>query len=91
MLLMACQFTFVSMEVAGITNNITLMQIPNVMFSENYVELGAFFLLFVQVVPAFCMIAILLLCTPIKLPRKLQIWLSRILFQLKSWCMAEIF
>ncbi|AYY80065.1 MULTISPECIES: membrane integrity-associated transporter subunit PqiA [Proteus] len=91
MLLMASQFTFVSMEVAGIANNVTLMQIPSVMFSENYIELGAFFLLFVQIVPAFCMVAILLLCTPIKLPRKLQIWLSRILFQLKSWCMAEIF
>lgn len=42
MLLMASQFTFVSMEVAGIANNVTLMQIPSVMFSENYIELGAF-------------------------------------------------
>ncbi|OAT22885.1 membrane integrity-associated transporter subunit PqiA [Proteus myxofaciens] len=91
MLLMACLFEFVSMEVAGISNTITLIQIPTVMFSENYTELGAFFLLFVQIVPTFCMIAIILLCTPIRLPRKLQIWLSRILFQLKSWCMAEIF
>ncbi len=61
------------------------------MFSEDYASLGTFFLLFVQIVPAFCLVVILLLVNRVRMPTVLKIKLARILFQLKSWGMAEIF
>ncbi|PHM61279.1 membrane integrity-associated transporter subunit PqiA [Xenorhabdus ishibashii] len=91
MLFLACLFPFVSMSVAGMVSEITLTQIPEVMFSEDYSSMAVFFLISVQLVPTFCMVAIILLCQNIKMARRLKIELARILFQMKTWCMAEIF
>ncbi|EPF18738.1 integral membrane protein, PqiA family [Cedecea davisae DSM 4568] len=91
MLLLANLFPFINMKVAGISSEVTLMQIPGVMFSEDYASLGTFFLLFVQAVPAFCLVTILLLVNRAKLPSGVKRALARVLFQLKSWGMAEIF
>lgn len=91
MLVLANLFPFVSMKVAGLTSQITLMQIPRVMVSEDYSSLATLFLLFVQAVPAFCMITILLLVNPIPLPISLRVGLARILFHLRNWGMSEIF
>lgn len=41
-------------------------------FSEDYASLGTFFLLFVQLVPAFCLITILLLVNRAELPVRLK-------------------
>lgn len=60
-------------------------------FSEDYASLGTFFLLFVQLVPAFCLITILLLVNRAELPVRLKEQLARVLFQLKTRGMAEIF
>ncbi len=43
-----------------------------------------FFLLFVQLVPAFCLITILLLVNRAELPVRLKEQLARVLFQLKT-------
>ncbi|CBJ79926.1 paraquat-inducible protein A, membrane [Xenorhabdus bovienii str. Jollieti] len=91
MLFLANLFPFVSMNIAGIVSEISLPQIPKVMFSEDYSSIAVFFLIFVQLVPACCMVAIILLCQNIKMARRLKIELARILFQMKTWCMAEIF
>lgn len=56
------------MNVAGVTSEVTLLEIPGVMFSEDYASLGTFFLLFVQLVPAFCTVTILLLVNRANLP-----------------------
>lgn len=91
MLLLSNLFPFVNMNVAGVTSEITLLEIPGVLFSEDYASLGTFFLLFVQLVPAFCLIIILLLVNRAELPVRLKEQLARVLFQLKTWGMAEIF
>lgn len=91
MLLLANLFPFINMKVAGITSEVTLLEIPGVMFSEDYSSLGAFFMLFVQAVPALCLLSILLLVNQVNLPDRLKRGLARLLFQLKSWGMAEIF
>lgn len=91
MLLLANLFPFVSMDVYGISSEIELLAIPDVLFSEDYASLGTFFLLFVQLVPIFCLVTTLLLVNRIPLPRHLQLFLARALFALKSWGMAEIF
>lgn len=91
MLLLANLFPFVNMQVSGLSSEISLMQIPQVMVAEDYTSLATLFLLFVQGVPAFCMLAILLLVNQAPLPEPIRRWMARILFQLKSWGMAEIF
>lgn len=91
MLLLSNLFPFVNMQVAGISSEVTLLEIPSVMFSEDYASLGTLFLLFVQLVPAFCLITILLLVNRVRMDFRLKIALARVLFQLKSWGMAEIF
>ncbi|HID4130177.1 TPA: membrane integrity-associated transporter subunit PqiA [Pluralibacter gergoviae] len=91
MLLLANLFPFVNMNVAGLSSEIELMQIPTILLSEDYASLGTFFLLFVQLVPAFCLIAILLLVNRVPLPHAVQKFLARWLFQLKAWGMTEIF
>ena len=91
MLLLANLFPFVNMQVSGLSSEISLMQIPRVMVAEDYTSLATLFLLFVQGVPAFCMLAILLLVNQAPLPEPIRRWMARILFQLKSWGMAEIF
>lgn len=91
MLLVTNLFPLISMNVADIHSNVTLPQIPQVMLSENHVALGVFFLLFVLLVPAFCLISVLLLINPLPLPLGVKIALARILFWLKTWGMSEIF
>lgn len=91
MLVLANLFPFINMHVAGLSSEITLMRIPQVMVAEDYGSLATLFMLFVQGVPAFCMITILLLVNGVALSPALKRILARILFQLKAWGMAEIF
>ncbi|WAH53396.1 membrane integrity-associated transporter subunit PqiA [Pseudescherichia vulneris] len=91
MLALANLFPFVNMKVAGVTSEVTLMEIPRVMFSEDYASLGTFFLLFVQFVPTFCLVTVILLVNQVPLPDPLKRRLARIFFMLKNWGMAEIF
>jgi len=91
MLLLANLFPFVNMKVAGVSSEVSLLEIPGVMFSEDYASLGLFFILFVQLVPAFCLVTILLLVNQVSMPSRLKTWLAKILFTLQSWGMAEIF
>lgn len=91
MLLLANLFPFVSMRVTGITSEITLGEIPKVMAAENYASVATLFMLFVQLIPAFCMVTMILLCLRFSLPLALKKILAKVLFQLKSWGMAEIF
>lgn len=67
-----------------ISSEIELLEIPNVLFSEDYASLGTFFLLFVQLVPAFCPVTILLLVNRVSMPSGLKAFLARILFHLKT-------
>ena len=59
------------------------------MFSEDYASLGTFFLLFVQIVPAFCPVCHPFAGQPRQDAHITEIRLARILFQLKSWGMAR--
>ncbi|HAU5566338.1 membrane integrity-associated transporter subunit PqiA [Pantoea sp. SM3] len=91
MLVLANLFPFINMHVAGLSSQISLLDIPSVMDREDYRSLATLFLLFVQGIPAFCMITILLLVNRVRMPHSLRLGLARILFQLRSWGMAEIF
>ena len=91
MLLLAGLFPYVKMSVMGIESQISLLDIAQAMFEVNYDSLGLFFIFFVVVIPAFCMVAIILLCQRVNIPLWLKINLARTLFQMKAWCMVEIF
>lgn len=45
MLLLANLFPFIYMKVGGISSKIALLEIPNVLFTEDYASLGTFFTL----------------------------------------------
>jgi paraquat-inducible protein A len=91
MLVLANLFPFVNMHVAGLSSEITLLRIPQVMVSEDYNSLATLFMVFVQAVPAVCMVIILLLVNPVRLSLPLKKGMSRMLFQIKTWGMSEIF
>jgi len=91
MLLLANLFPFITMKVAGLSSQISLLQIPKVMVSEDYSSLATLFLVFVQAIPGLCMLTIILLVNRLKMPVSLRLGLARILFQLRNWGMAEIF
>ncbi len=91
MLVLANLFPFINMNVSGLSSEISLLRIPEVMVSEDYSSLATLFILFVQAVPALCMIIILLLVNSVRLPETLRRNMARMLFQMKSWGMAEIF
>ncbi|MFV9997254.1 MAG: membrane integrity-associated transporter subunit PqiA [Arsenophonus endosymbiont of Dermacentor nuttalli] len=91
MLLLAGLFPYVKMSVMGIESQISLLDIAQAMFEVNYDSLGLFFIFFVVVIPAFCMVAIILLCQRVNIQLWLKINLARTLFQMKAWCMVEIF
>lgn len=91
MLLLANLFPFINMRIAGITSQISMTRIPEVMVSEDYSSLAMLFIILVQAIPAFCMVTILMLVSPIRIPLELKRWLLRILMQLRTWGMAEIF
>ena len=91
MLFIACLFPFVKMGAAGIENEISLFQIIEIISTTRYSSLALFFLLFSLIIPAFCMATIILLGLQVHLPKKVKVCITRILFQMKTWCMAEIF
>jgi paraquat-inducible protein A len=84
MLLLANLFPFIYMKVGGSAAKSSCWKFPNVLFSEDYASLGTFFLLFVQLVPAFAWSPFC--CWSIGSDaRGLKAFLARILFHLKTW------
>lgn len=91
MMLLANMFPFVNMNVKGLTSQITLIQIPQALLNDNYASIASLFMVVVQMIPAFCMLSIIILCGGVPLPRKWKIRIAWVLFHLKTWCMVEIF
>ncbi|HEY0209992.1 membrane integrity-associated transporter subunit PqiA [Acerihabitans sp.] len=91
MLVLANLFPFVNMKVSGMGREITLPQIPGIMVADHFSSLASLFLLFVQLIPAVCMMAIILLCFEFRLSFRLKAFMAKALFALRAWGMAEIF
>jgi paraquat-inducible protein A len=78
MLLLANLFPFIYMKV-GITSEIELLEIPDVLFSEDYASLGTFFY-FCPAGAGFCLVTILLLVNRVRMPPAEKAFLARICF-----------
>jgi paraquat-inducible protein A len=91
MLVLANLFPFVNMNVAGLSSEVTLVQIPQVLVSEDYASMASLFMIVVQLLPAICMMSIIILYQGMNIPVHWKVSIARTLFRLKSWCMVEIF
>ncbi len=90
MLVLANLFPFITMKVAGLSSQISLMQIPRD-GGRRLRQPGHTVPVVCPGIPAFCMITIVLLVNQVKMPVSLKLGLARILFHMRNWGMAEIF
>lgn len=91
MLLLANLFPFVSMFAAGNSNEMHFFDTSSVLFSEHHQWLAILIWLFIQLIPATCMCAILYLKLGMFYALPARIWVARVLYMLKPWSMVDIF
>lgn len=91
MLLLANLFPFVSMFAAGNSNAMNFFDTSSVLFSEHHQWLAILIWLFIQAVPAACMLAVLYLKLGMLYPLPACTWVARVLYMLKPWSMVDIF
>lgn len=91
MLALAMAFPFISIRVSGIFSQIKLIEITEALLSDKYTSIALLFVILIQLVPAFCMLSVALLCFNVQLPQMLKKNLAKALYILKPWCMVEIF
>ena len=91
MLVLTNLFPFVGMDAAGSHRDMDFLDTSAVLLSENYPWLAILVWLFIQAIPAFCMIAIVYLKLGMyfRLPALVQT--ARLLYALKPWSMVDIF
>lgn len=91
MLALALAFPFITINITGRFNQIFISTIPHALFAEKFAIISWLFIGFVQFIPIFSMLSVILLCLDLNLPKNISRWLARLLFIMKPWCMAEIF
>jgi paraquat-inducible protein A len=91
MLLLANLFPFVSMFAAGNSNEMNFFDTSSVLFTEHHQWLAILVWLFIQAIPAACMIAVLYLKLGMIYAVPARTWVARVLYMLKPWSMVDIF
>ncbi len=91
MLLLANLFPFVSMYAAGNSHEMSFFDTSSVLFAEHHQWLALLIWLFIQAVPASCMLAIVYLKLGMLYPLPARTWVARVLYMLKPWSMVDIF
>ncbi len=91
MLLLANLFPFVSMYAAGNSNQMSFFDTSSVLFAQHQQWLALLVWLFIQAVPAACMLAIIYLKLGMLYKLPARVWVARVLYMLKPWSMVDIF
>ncbi len=91
MLFLAAVFPFINFRVSGNYHQIDLREIPMDLVTLDYPSLSLLFVFFVQLIPLISMLAIILLCLDVPLPRSIRRTMAKVIFLFKPWCMVEIF
>ncbi|MDX1678728.1 PqiA/YebS family transporter subunit [Arsukibacterium sp.] len=91
MLVLANLFPFVSMAIGGNRSEIHFFDTSAVLFTEYQQLLAVLIWLFIQAVPAFCMLAVIYLKLGMRYRLPARIWVARVLYMLKPWSMVDIF
>jgi paraquat-inducible protein A len=91
MLVLTNLFPFVGMDAAGSHRDMTFLDTSAVLLDEDYPWLAVLVWLFIQAIPALCMLAIIYLKLGMfyRLPALVQV--ARLLYALKPWSMVDIF
>ena len=91
MLVLTNLFPFVGMDAAGSHRDMTFLDTSAVLLDEDYPWLAVLVWLFIQAIPAICMVAIIYLKLGMfyRLPALVQV--ARLLYALKPWSMVDIF
>ncbi|MDX5407635.1 MAG: PqiA/YebS family transporter subunit [Chromatiaceae bacterium] len=91
MLLLANLFPFVSMFAAGNSSEMNFFDTSSVLFQQHHQWLAILVWLFIQAVPAACMLAIIYLKLGMLYRLPARTWVARVLYMLKPWSMVDIF
>jgi len=91
MLLLANLFPFVSMYAAGNSSEMSFFDTSSVLFTQNRQWLAILVWLFIQAIPAACMVAVLYLKLGMLYKLPARTWVARVLYMLKPWSMVDIF
>lgn len=91
MLILACSFIFIHIRVVGITNNLNLLYIANVLYQDKYYSLVALFILFILATPVLSLVIQFLECSNFPLSKYRKRDLLILYNKLHHWCMPEIF
>lgn len=91
MLLLANLFPFVSMFAAGNRSQMHFFDTSAVLFAQHQQWLALLVWLFIQAVPAACMLAIIYLKLGMLYQLPARVWVARVLYMLKPWSMVDIF
>lgn len=88
---MVYSYYFVRMDVLGLSSSTSFPRLASFLTAQGQYLLVSFFLVFTLFIPLFCLLATILLCLRVPLPRAAVIFLLRWFKRLKPWCMVEIF
>lgn len=91
MLLITCCFIFIHIRVMGVTNNLSILQITNILYRDNYITLMLLCLLLILLFPALSLIIQIIVCSKIPLSKYRKRDLLIVYKKLHHWCMPEIF
>lgn len=91
MLLLTNLFPFVGMDAAGSHRDMNFVDASAVLLEENYPWLAVLVWLFIQAIPAFCMLAIIYLKLGMFIRLPALVLMARLLYMLKPWSMVDIF
>lgn len=91
MLVLANLFPFIRMDVAGNVHIMSFFDTSSVLFNEQQQWLSILVWLFIQAIPAFCMLAVIYI--KLGMVRRVRglVWTARVLYMLKPWSMVDIF
>ncbi|MFC4655794.1 MULTISPECIES: PqiA/YebS family transporter subunit [Rheinheimera] len=91
MLVLSNLFPFIGMNVAGNSHYMDFIDTSSVLFEEHHQWLAVLVWLFIQAVPALCMLAVIYLKLGMIWPLRGLVWTARVLYVLKPWSMVDIF
>ncbi|MDF7667174.1 PqiA/YebS family transporter subunit [Orbaceae bacterium ESL0727] len=91
MLILASGFVFIDIRIVGNFNGVSVFNIPETLYSDNYRFISLLFVLFVLTFPVFNLLIMLLLCCKIPLSKYRKRDLLIVYKKFAHWCMPEIF
>lgn len=91
MVIAASHFIFIDIRLVGNFNGVSVIDIPQTLYDDNYSYISALFVVFVLLFPVINLSIIALLCSKIELSKYRKRDLLVVYERFQQWCMPEIF